>query len=132
MSNEISSICIDGEWVWFATKGGVSKLDTKTGEWISLTKADGLASDQITRIVAQGDFVWFGTFDAGVTRYNKETAEWRQFTQADGLSHNRVLAIATGDDFVWVGTERGLNRYDTTTDTWTIFTQHFDEEPDRR
>ena len=130
--NKVSTICIDGDWVWFGTEGGASRLDTKTEKWSAFTVADGLASNQITSIVTNGDFVWFGSFDAGVTRYNKVTAEWKHFTQKDGLSHNRVFGLATDGDFLWVGTERGLSRYDTMTDTWTIFTSHFDEEEDRR
>ena len=130
--NKVSSICIDGDWVWFGTEGGVSRLNTKTEEWSVFTPSDGLASDQITSIVAKNDFVWFGSFDAGVSRYNKTTTEWEHFTQKDGLSHNRVFALAVDSDFLWAGTERGLSRYDTVTDTWTIFTPHFDEEEDRR
>ena len=130
--NKVSSICIDGDWVWFGTEGGVSRLNTKTEKWSVFTSSDGLASDQITSIIANGDFVWFGSFDAGVSRYNKVTTEWKHFTQRDGLSHNRVFALAVDEDFLWVGTERGLSRHDTVTDTWTVFTPHFDEEEDRR
>ena len=130
--DKVSSICIDGEWVWFGTEGGVSRLNTKTEKWSVFTSSDGLASDHVTSIVAGDDFVWFGSFDAGVSRYNKATTEWKHFTQKDGLSHNRVFALATDGDFLWVGTERGLSRHDTETDTWTIFTPHFDVEEDRR
>ena len=130
--DKVSSICIDGDWVWFGTESGVSRLNIKTEEWSVFTSADGLASDQITSIIANGDFVWFGSFDAGVSCYNKVTTEWKHFTQRDGLSHNRVFALAVDEDFLWVGTERGLSRHDTVTDTWTIFTPHFDEEEDRR
>ena len=130
--DEVSSICIDGDWVWFGATGGVSGFDTRTEEWSVFTPSDGLASGQITCIAASDDFVWFGTFDSGVSRYHKATATWKHFTQKNGLSHNRVFAIATDGDFIWVGTERGLSRYDTMTDTWTIFTKHFDREDDRR
>ena len=130
--DKVSSICIDGDWVWFGTEAGISRLNTKTEEWSVFTSSDGLASDQITSIVATDDFVWFGSFDAGVSRYNKVTVEWKHFTQKDGLSHNRVFALAVDSDFLWVGTERGLSRHDTITDTWTIFTTHFDEEEDKR
>ena len=130
--DKVSSICIDGDWVWFGTEGGVSRLNTQTEEWSVFTSYDGLASDQITSIVASDDFVWFGSFDAGVSRYNKETKEWKHFTQRDGLSHDRVFTLTVDEDFLWVGTERGLSRHDTVTDTWTIFTPHFDEEEDRR
>ena len=130
--NKVSSICIDSDWVWFGTENGVSRLNTKTKEWNVFTASDGLASNHITSIVANGKFVWFGSFDAGVSRYNKATTQWEHFTQKDGLSHNRVFALAIDADFLWVGTERGLSRHDTTTDTWTIFTRHFDEEEDRR
>ena len=130
--NKVSSICIDGDWVWFGTEGGVNRLDTKTEKWSLFTASDGLASNEITSIVANSDFVWFGSFDAGVSRYNKATTEWKHFTRKDGLSHNRVFELSVDGDFLWVGTERGLSRYDTMTDTWTIFTPHFDEEEDRR
>ena len=130
--DEVSSIRIDGNSVWFGAAGGVSRLDTKTDEWRVFTPSDGLASGQITCIAASDDFVWFGTFDSGVCRYDKATAEWMNFTQRDGLSHNRVFALAVDGDFLWIGTERGLSRYDTMTDTWTIFTKHFDREDDRR
>ena len=130
--NKVSSICIDGDWVWFGTEGGVNRLDTKTEKWSLFTASDGLASNEITSVVANSDFVWFGSFDAGVSRYNKATTEWKHFTRKDGLSHNRVFELAVDGDFLWVGTERGLSRHDTVTDTWTIFTPHFDEEEDRR
>jgi ligand-binding sensor domain-containing protein len=132
LSNEISSICIDGDSVWFGTKGGVSRLNTKTREWSSFTRTNGLTINQVTQIVAADDDVWFGTFDDGLLRYNKKTEQWKHFTRVDGLSHNRVFDLATDEDFLWIGTARGLSRYDTLTDTWTVFTQHFDEEEDRQ
>ena len=73
----------------------------------------------MTQIVALGNDVWFGTFDHGLLCYNKRT-QLEQFTRADGLSHNRVLDITTDEDYLWIGTARGLSRYDTITDTWTI------------
>ena len=128
LSDEISSICIDNHLVWFGTKKGITRLDTSTGEWESFTKSDGLPSSNITCVMAKDDHVWFGTFDAGVILYDKVESTWRNFTTSDGLSHNRISAIASDDDFVWFGTELGLSRYDTITDTWTIFTRNFDEE----
>ena len=132
LGDEISSICIDGESVWFGTEGGVSRLNTKTKEWSSFTRANGLAINQVTQIVAADDDVWFGTFDHGLLHYNKETQAWKHFTRTDGLSHNRVFDIAMDEDFLWIGTARGLSRYDILTDTWTIFTRHFDQEEDRQ
>ncbi len=132
LGDEISSICIDGESVWFGTESGVSRFNTKTKEWASFARANDLAIDKVTQIVALGNDVWFGTFDHGLLRYDKRTQGWKQFTRADGLSHNRVLDITTDEDYLWIGTARGLSRYDTTTDTWTIFTRHFDQEEDRQ
>jgi ligand-binding sensor domain-containing protein len=137
VSDEVSSICINDDTIWFGTKSGVSKMDTthpypekegNTGQWTTWTKTDGLASDNITCIAVNGDFVWFGTFDAGVSRYSKSQDTFKTFTTKDGLSHNSISDIAIDGDFVWFGTELGLSRYDTQTDTWTIFTRNFDEE----
>jgi ligand-binding sensor domain-containing protein len=99
-----------------------------TGQWTTWTKTDGLASDNITCIAVNGDFVWFGTFDAGVSRYSKSKETFKTCTTKDGLSHNSISDIAIDGDFVWFGTELGLSRYDTQTDMWTIFTRNFDEE----
>ena len=132
LGDEISSICIDGESVWFGTESGVSRFNTKTKEWASFARANDLAIDKVTQIVALGNDVWFGTFDHGLLRYDKRTQGWKQFMRADGLSHNRVLDITTAEDYLWIGTARGLSRYDTITDTWTIFTRHFDQEEDRQ
>jgi ligand-binding sensor domain-containing protein len=80
------------------------------GNWKTFTTKDGLPSNKIFCVRADGDRVWIGTSN-GLVLYENET--FTTFTKEDGLAHNGVLSIdvsdLTGD--VWVGTLGGLNRY---------------------
>lgn len=78
--------------------------------WIHYTTKDGLPSDKINCVKADGDRIWIGT-DKGLA-----LMEGGQITEVyhkeDGLAHNNVVSVeispTTGD--VWIGTMGGLNR----------------------
>jgi len=127
-NNEISSICIDGDTVWFANDAGATRYDKKTEEWFTYTVHDGLASNKITCIAKGKDAIWFGTFDAGVMKYDKNAKTWQTYSMKDGLAHNCVLSIAVDSDKVWLGTPWGLSRYDIVTKSFTTYTQYNDSE----
>lgn len=122
-SNAVSSICVDNSRIWFGSDNGVTIYDKNSRDWRVLTTKDGLSSDRITCIALDGEYVWFGTFDSGVTRYNTKTGQFEIFTKKDGLAHNSVLSIAVDGNTVWFGTNRGVSRYDKTSQGWTTFTQ---------
>ena len=124
----LSSIAVADGHIWFGSDSGVTLYDKESHDWTILTINDGLGSDKITCIAADGDGVWFGTFDAGVTRYDMKTREWRVYSEKDGLAHNSVLSITLDGDLVWFGTTRGLSRYNKITDVWTTFTQFYGSE----
>jgi len=123
-----SVIAVDGNSVWFGSEKGVTCWNQETDIWKHYTESDGLVSNNITDIAITDDSVWVTTFDNGVSRYLKDLSQWQNFTKKDGLSHNSVFSIAVDGKFLWFGTEMGLSRYDTVTDTWTVFTANFDEE----
>ena len=118
---DTSVIVIDGEDIWFGTGKGAIKYNAESGDFVTYTRSDGLASDIITCIALNGEEIWFGSVDAGVTRLDRTTGDWRIFNIDDGLSHNRVEAIAFDGDQLWFGTERGLCRYNQATGTWTSY-----------
>jgi ligand-binding sensor domain-containing protein len=122
-SDAVSSIAVEDSRIWFGSDNGVTMYDKNSGDWTILTTSDGMSSDRVTCIGSDSDSIWFGTFDAGVTRYNMKTKEWETYDKKDGLAHNSILSIAVDGDLVWFGTNRGLSRYDKTTDGWTTFTQ---------
>ncbi|MYE89130.1 hypothetical protein F4X33_09075, partial [Candidatus Poribacteria bacterium] len=121
---DTSVIVIDGEEIWFGTSKGATKYNTESGNFVTYTRSDGLASDVVTCIALNGKEIWFGSADAGVTRLDRTTGDWRVFNINDGLPHNRVEAIALDGDQLWFGTERGLCRYDQKTGTWTSYAEN--------
>ena len=121
---DTSIIVIDEEEIWFGTGKGATKYNVKSGDFVTYTQSDGLASDVVTCIALSGKEIWFGSADAGVTRLDRTTGDWRIFNIDDGLSHNRVEAIALDGDQLWFGTERGLCRYNQATGTWTSYAEN--------
>ena len=121
---DTSVIVIDGEEIWFGTGKGATKYNIESGDFVTYTRSDGLASDVVTCIALNGVEIWFGSADAGVTRLDKITGSWRVFDTDDGLLHNRVEAIAFDGDQLWFGTERGLCRYNQATGTWTSYAEN--------
>jgi hypothetical protein len=90
------------------------------GNWKTFTTKDGLPSNKIYCVRADGDRVWIGT-SHGLVLY--ENDEFKTFTVEDGLAHEGVLSIdvseLTGD--LWIGTLGGMNRY--SGGEFTTFTQ---------
>ena len=120
---DTSVIVIDEADIWFGTHKGATKYNVESGDFVTYTRSDGLASDVVTCIALNGEEIWFGSADAGVTRLNKTTGDWHIFNINDGLPHNRVEAIALDGDELWFGTERGLCRYNQATGTWTSYAE---------
>ena len=120
---DTSVIVIDGEDIWFGTGKGATKYNVESGDFVTYTRSDGLASDVVTCIALNGEEIWFGSAGAGVTRLDRNTGDWRVFNIDDGLPHNRVEAIAFDGDQLWFGTERGLCRYNQKTGTWTSYAE---------
>ncbi|MBI4602041.1 MAG: ABC transporter substrate-binding protein [Planctomycetes bacterium] len=77
--------------------------------WRSYTTADGLPSDKVLCVRADGERVWAGT-EAGLACL--EAGRWRTWGVKDGLPHAVVLGLdvspRTGD--LWIGTMGGLAR----------------------
>ena len=120
---DTSVIVIDGKDIWFGTGKGATKYNLESGDFVTYTRSDGLASDVVTSIALNGEAIWFGSADAGVTRLDRTTGDWRIFNIGDGLLHNRVEAIALDGDQLWFGTEQGLCRYNQATETWTSYAE---------
>ena len=79
-------------------------------------------------IVADGA-IWFRMSD-GITFFNEYTKELRRFSTEDGLASERVRCLEYDGRYIWVGHDSdqhagmkgGISRYDTSTDSWTSYT----------
>ena len=109
IGNNVQSIKIDVEQtVWIGTTTGISLLNG--GSWSHLTKAHGLASNNIlTLFESQNGGFWVGTRDNGVSFSDRS---WRLIATHDGVSDNRVTAMLTDRrGATWVGARNGLARH---------------------
>ena len=120
---DISVIVTDEDEIWFGTSKGATKYNVESGDFVTYTQSDGLASNAVTCIALNGKEIWFGSADGGVARLDKATGGWHVFNTDNGLLHNRVEAIAFDGDQLWFGTERGLCRYNQKTGTWTSYAE---------
>jgi ligand-binding sensor domain-containing protein len=77
--------------------------------WETLTSKDGLPSDRVTCVVAEGDDLYVGTeYGVGMRRGGK----WTTWDKDEGLPHTYVTSVARdrAADVTWVSTIRGLAR----------------------
>ena len=85
-------------------QSGNLKLPYIYTKWKNFTVADGLPSDHIFAVKADGQRVWIGT-EEGLAMLDKRTGKIKSWTEKDGLPFRAVTAIdvdkKTGD--VWLG-----------------------------
>jgi Two component regulator propeller len=120
LSNGVFYVGRLGEKVAVGTYGGgLSLLDTKTGQWDTYNIPEGLGDAFVYDVLkARNGDVWIATW-SGVNRIRggdlKDRSKWELHTVAStqgGLPNDWVYGLAEGKDGeIWLGTEGGLSRY---------------------
>ena len=118
IGNNVQSMMSDREGlIWIGTTAGISQFRLPVqfsstalrdlGRWRHLTRANGLASNNIQALFeTQDGEIWIGTRDNGV---NFSDRSWRSITTDNGLSHNSVTAMLKDrQDRLWVGSARWI------------------------
>jgi len=95
--------------------------------WTTYTTADGLASNRIQCLLAQGNTLWVGT-DAGLNRFRNESWETITPENESGLaSYNIVdMVLDSTSDVLYVGTSAGLSSYNGS--SWKLYGKEDTEE----
>lgn len=112
----VNDILVDrSQNLWFATWGGLSRLDARTGRFENHTppqaepKYLALAEDAAHRI-------WLGTHRYGVHRFDPATKTFTAYPatgKPGGVSNGRVNAVHVDrHGVVWAGTQNGLDALD--------------------
>ena len=95
---------------WYGTDKGLCLHTSKNTreDWVTYTKADGLADDFVRAIAEDpGGVKWIGT-NNGVSSFNGGI--WKTYRTADGLAGNTVYAIAVDfDGSIWFATDQGVS-----------------------
>ncbi len=116
--NQVFSLAQDKEgYLWFGTRGGVSKYDGKV--FTNFTTSEGLPTNRVSTLHADKEgTVWIGTRGGGVCQYDSVSFEetgraFTTFTTEDGLAHGWVYSIIRDrEGYLWFGTRAGVSRYD--------------------
>jgi sugar lactone lactonase YvrE len=130
--NYLLSLAIDrrptGDVVWFGHRDGISRFDTASGQWSSLTSDDAqLGSGGVGSLyLDSAGRLWAGSLGGGVSRW--DGTHWTSFrTSNSGLPNETVQAILeTEPGVMWIGTALPfmsggtLSRYDGS--TWRHYT----------
>jgi ligand-binding sensor domain-containing protein/signal transduction histidine kinase len=104
-----------GGRLWAAIRGrGVARFDDPAAESprpAFLTRADGLHTDEVTRLLEDGHGGLYVGSQQGLDRIDLATGAVEHFTTADGLGSNVITAaLRDGDGNLWFGTSHGLSR----------------------
>jgi ligand-binding sensor domain-containing protein len=134
-SYPITAITVDtNENLWVGTDGGGIAVYNGL-YWTQFTKSstsNGLVSDYINVLAADGDEIWAGT-TGGVSLYDQSTTNWTSYTTSNSsLPHNQINGIAFTTIGSWpnqtrlhfFATPAGLAQHSKPggSDTWTVYT----------
>src|SRR5262245_3792986 len=114
-SNRLTAVAMDrSRRLWVGTEGsGVSRRSADGSRWEVMNLLDGLPSDSVRVVEANGDTLWIGTTQ-GFSLWNG-----RQITGSlpdGGITQSfdttfavpSVTGIVHGGDNLWLGTRRGI------------------------
>lgn len=123
-SNGLTSLALDGTGrLWVGTVGqGVSRLSANRASWDLVNAFDGLLSDSVTVLEADGDTLWIGTTKGLVLWNGREVAG----TVPDGINtspfaSDHITGVVVLGDTLLVSTPAGvyLSRLSTNLAAWT-------------
>jgi ligand-binding sensor domain-containing protein len=115
LSNNVFSILVDDDAIWFGTNKGVNRYD---GRWRSFPtslfsrtaaqRRDAAPSGAITAMAkaVHGQGIWLGTSDGSIARW--DGVKWQQVT----ILSAGIEAMADVDGVLWLATAKGLYLYD--------------------
>ncbi len=119
LSNNINDIFLDGENnLWFSQSGGISKLRSNHGAFLSYTESMTLngrpifANPSLNAVLRSGrhsGLIWAATTGAGVTSITSE-GNSQSIRKNHGLLSDRVTSLLEDKEGrLWIGSSEGIN-----------------------
>lgn len=107
----VQAIATDSQGrTWFGTESGLSIWNGST--FFNLTRENGLPSDNIVALLADGDTMWITVNGGGLFRFEKNQLQLLS-AENSGLPSGVISALATtGDGALLLGHSQGLARFD--------------------
>ncbi len=114
--------------LWLGTwGGGLDRIDPVTGTFTHYqydpSDTSTPADDFILTIYEDnGGDLWLGTYGGGLSRLDPETGDITHVsTYNSDLPSNAIYGILPDGEHLWLSTDRGLARFDTSTDAIRVF-----------
>lgn len=115
-SDDVTSIAVDTDRVWFGTTDGLAQYSKKTGNWNTLDVFSNLWSNRIKRISIGDSALWVAT-ESGINRVRIPFGIVERI-QDPRLVRRVVYDIAADGEDVWACTERGIYLYQKSRNAW--------------
>ncbi|MGB2633841.1 MAG: hypothetical protein WAM58_07885 [Candidatus Acidiferrum sp.] len=127
LANDIVyAVAIQDEFVWAATAAGVSRFNTRTGEWSIFSEKTAPMHEPWAYSVAVGEQkVYVAVWGGGLLEYDIAGGYWKPYTDPDGemelvlfknqgLIHDIVSGVSYNHDtkMFWASTYFGMSGYD--------------------
>lgn len=130
-SNSIRKIYEDRKGnIWIATtNNGINYLELQDESIVNIRvfEPDTELSHRDARSVLQQNdsTFWFASYGGGITRWDILSDQLLNLRTPEGLPNNSVYGILADEnpDFIWMSTNNGLGRLNTSTLTFTNFTE---------
>jgi len=125
-NNIVYGVAIQDEFVWAATTAGISRLNTRTGEWSIFSERTAPMHEPWSYGIAVGEGkMYFAVWGGGVLEYDIAGGYWKPYNDPDGemeivlfknqgLIHDIVSGISYNHDskMFWASTYFGMSGYD--------------------
>lgn len=116
-SDEVNSITVDGDTIWFSTGYGLSLYSTKSGNWKTYDRFDGLSDNIIFDTVTDDSTIWVGTAN-GIDRIEKNSLGKKDSLKISPVSPGNLTIVEVYDlelmeNLLWAATNQGIYVYDT-------------------
>ena len=121
--------------IWVGTFNGISKFSINKDFKVyrnDPTNPNSLSNSSVCGIYEDDEgVVWVGTFNSGINKINKEDdiviRYYNDVNSDNSLSSNRIKDITGIENEIWIATDNGLNKYDKSTDKFTVYKKADDE-----
>ncbi len=114
-NDQISSIAVDGETVWFGTHDGLTRYDRRKRIWKTYTVVDHLQNNWVNDVIVGDSSIWIATAE-GVSMIPKASAGTDSMrihsVMQPSLGTIEVYDLDRQQNLLWMGTEYGIFVYD--------------------
>jgi signal transduction histidine kinase/streptogramin lyase len=114
--------------LWVATDDGLNRFDAATGRFTVYRLKPQKRMSYLELIEDPKGALWLGTDSSGLYRFDPATDQLTEYehdiNHPGSLSDNRVNSVHFDrSGTMWVGTQNGLDKFDSKTGTFTVYTQ---------